>query len=74
MTSRERVLQTIRGERADRVPLNVFAGWNPGVRERVNARYGHIDEFCTQHHIDIVTGFLPRFPFFLSQGLDYYNL
>jgi len=63
MTSRERVLRTMCGERADRVPLNVFAGWNPGVRERVNAKYGDIDAFCRQHHIDIVTGVLPRFPF-----------
>lgn len=63
MTSRERVMRTIRGERADRVPLNVFAGWNPGVRERVNAKYGSVENFCEQYHIDIVTGFLPRFPF-----------
>lgn len=63
MTSRERVLKTIHGEAVDRVPLNVFAGWNPGVRERVNQKYRHVDNFCEQHHIDIVTGFLPRFPF-----------
>lgn len=63
MTSRERVLQTIRGEQADRVPLNVFAGWNPGVRKRVNEKYGDVDNFCRKFHIDIVTGFLPRFPF-----------
>lgn len=63
MTSRARVLQTVRGERADRVPLNVFAGWNPGVRERVNQKYGHVEAFAARHHVDIVTGFLPRFPF-----------
>jgi uroporphyrinogen decarboxylase len=63
MTSCERVLQTIHGERPDRVPLNVFAGWNPGVRERVNQKYGDVDVFCRKHHIDIVSGFLPRFPF-----------
>ncbi len=63
MTSYERVMKTLRNERPDRVPLNVFAGWNPGVRERVNEKYGHVDGFCKQHHIDIVTAFLPRFPF-----------
>ncbi len=63
MTSRERVLHTIAGKQADRVPLNVFAGWNPGVRKRVNEKYGDVDAFCRQFNIDIVTGFLPRFPF-----------
>ncbi len=63
MTSRERVLQTIRGKQSDRVPLNVFAGWNPGVRKRVNQKYGDVDGFCQKFDIDIVTGFLPRFPF-----------
>lgn len=63
MTARERVLRTLRGERADRVPLNVFAGWNPGVRATVNAKYGHVDQFYRQHHIDVITAFLPRFPF-----------
>lgn len=63
MTSRERVLQTIRGEQADRVPLNVFAGWNPGVRQTVNQKYGDVEVFNQKFNIDIVTGFLPRFPF-----------
>ena len=63
MTSRERVLKALNGERPDRVPLNVFAGWNPGVREKVNARYGDVDAFCEAFHIDIVTGVLTRFPF-----------
>lgn len=53
----------MRGEDADRVPLNVFAGWNPGVRATVNEKYGHVDEFCRRHHIDMVTGVVPRFPF-----------
>ena len=63
MTSRERVLRTVGGKQADRVPLNVFAGWNPGVRKRVNQKYGDVDDFCRKFNIDIVTGFLPRFPF-----------
>ncbi|MFQ5627125.1 MAG: uroporphyrinogen decarboxylase family protein [bacterium] len=63
MNARERVLRTIRGEKADRVPLNVFAGWNSEVREKVNKKYGHVDRFCRAHHIDVVTAFLPRFPF-----------
>ena len=63
MTPRDRVMTTLRGERADRVPLNVFAGWNPGARERVNRKYGHVDDFCRRHHVDLVTAFLPRFPF-----------
>ncbi|MCG8604543.1 hypothetical protein MJD09_06015 [bacterium] len=63
MNSRERVLQTVLGKQSDRVPLNVFAGWNPGVRKRVNQKYGDVDHFCRQFRIDIVTGFLPRFPF-----------
>ena len=63
MTSRERVLAALTGERPDRVPLHVFAGWNPGVRQKVEARYGSIDAFNERHHIDAVTGVLPRFPF-----------
>ena len=67
MNARERVMKTIRGEQADRVPLNVFAGWNPEVRAKVDAKYGHVDTFCEQHHIDVVTAFLPRFPFGRTQ-------
>lgn len=63
MTSKERVLKTLQAEQADRVPLNVFAGWNPGPRERVHEKYGDVDGFYRRHHIDIVTGVLPRFPF-----------
>ncbi|RMD99174.1 MAG: hypothetical protein D6814_06070 [Calditrichaeota bacterium] len=63
MTSRERVLHALHGEIPDRVPLNVFAGWNPGVRQKVNQKYGDVDQFCQKFHIDIVTGVLPRFPF-----------
>jgi uroporphyrinogen decarboxylase len=44
------------------VPLN-FAGWNPGVRQKVIARHGSIEAFCERMHTDIVTGVLPRFPF-----------
>jgi uroporphyrinogen decarboxylase len=63
MNSRERVLAAFAGKRPDRVPLNFFAGWNPGVRKKVEARYGAIDAFCDRLHIDVVTGVLPRFPF-----------
>lgn len=63
MTSRERILAVLNGERPDRVPLNVFAGWNPEVREKVEARYGSIDAFNRDSHIDVITGVLPRFPF-----------
>ncbi len=63
MTSRERVLSCIRGQPVDRVPLNVFAGWNPGIRAAVSEKYGDIHGFCDAHHIDVVTGVLPRFPF-----------
>ena len=63
MTSRERVLAALRGEQPDRVPLNVFAGWNPGVRKKVEEKYGSVDGFCDRFHIDIVTGVLTRFPF-----------
>lgn len=63
MTSQERVLACFRGEQPDRVPLNVFAGWNPEVRARVNQKYGDVVAFNRKHHIDIVTGTLPRFPF-----------
>lgn len=68
MTSRERVRAVFSGEKPDRVPLNVFAGWNPGVRQKVEARYGSIDAFNEHHHIDAVTGVLPRFPFGGPQG------
>ncbi|KAA0230960.1 hypothetical protein EDS67_04430 [candidate division KSB1 bacterium] len=63
MTSRERVLAVLAGEKPDRVPFNVFAGWNPEVRRKVEARYGSIESFNERHRIDIVTGVLPRFPF-----------
>ncbi|MDQ7052364.1 MAG: uroporphyrinogen decarboxylase family protein [candidate division KSB1 bacterium] len=63
MTSGERVQAVLRGEQPDRVPLNVFAGWNPGVRAKVNEKYGSVDAFCEAFHLDIVTGVLTRFPF-----------
>ncbi len=63
MTSRERVLAVFSGEKPDRVPLTVFAGWNPGVRQKIEIRYGSIDAFNAHHGIDAVTGVLPRFPF-----------
>jgi uroporphyrinogen decarboxylase len=63
VTSKQRVLKTLSGERADRVPLNVYAGWNPGVKSRVIAKYGSLDSFHERFHIDIVTGVVPRFPY-----------
>ena len=63
MTSRERVLQCFRSEQPDRVPLNVFAGWNPEVRTLVDQHHGSVDAFNDRFHIDVVTGVLPRFPF-----------
>ncbi len=63
MTSRERVLAALAGKRPDRVPLNFFAGWNIGAREKVAARNGSVDAFCDLMHTDVVTGVLPRFPF-----------
>ncbi len=63
MTSRERVLAVLRGQKPDRVPLNVFAGWNPEVQKQVEARYGSLDAFYSRFHLDAVTGVLPRFPF-----------
>lgn len=54
---------TLSGMKPDRIPLNVFAGWNPGVRDKVIAAYGSMEAFNVQHHIDIVTGVLPRFAF-----------
>jgi len=63
MTSRERVLTTLSGERPDRVPLNVFAGWNPGVASEVVRRWGSLEAWYDRFGIDVVTGVLPRFPF-----------
>jgi len=63
MTPKERVLTAFRREQPDRVPLNVFAGWNPPVRQRVEQEYGSVDAFCERFGIDIVTAVLPRFPF-----------
>jgi uroporphyrinogen decarboxylase len=68
MTSRERVLATLNGAAADRVPLNVFAGWNPGVRARVEARHGQLAAFEDRFRIDVQTGVLPRFPFGRPEG------
>ncbi len=62
-TSRDRVLAILSGQQPDRVPLNVFAGWNPGIRRQVEARFGSIAGFEKRFDIDISTGVLPRFPF-----------
>ena len=63
MTSRDRVLRALGGQSGGRTPINVFAGWNPGIRQTTEAKYGSTDAFCRTHRIDIVTGVLPRFPF-----------
>jgi uroporphyrinogen decarboxylase len=63
MTARERVLTTLKGGRADRTPLNVFAGWNPGVVETVSAKWGNLEQWYDRFEIDVVTGVLPRFAF-----------
>ena len=68
MKSRDRVMNTLTGQCVDRVCLNVFAGWNPGMRKKVENKYGSIDQFCDELHIDIVTGVLPRFPFGSAQS------
>ncbi len=63
MTPRERIRAVLAGERPDRVPLNVFAGWNPEVQTRMVNRHGSLATFLARYHIDAVTGVLPRFPF-----------
>ncbi|MDZ7269627.1 MAG: uroporphyrinogen decarboxylase family protein [candidate division KSB1 bacterium] len=63
MTSRERIRAVFAGEKPDRVPLNVFAGWNPEVQMRMRSRHGSLAAFMERYHIDIATGVLPRFPF-----------
>jgi uroporphyrinogen decarboxylase len=63
MTSRERVLTSLTGGIPDRVPLNVFAGWNPGVASEVVRKWGSLESWYHRFGIDIVTGVLPRFPF-----------
>lgn len=63
ITSRDRVLAVLNCEQPDRVPLNVFAGWNPGIRRQVESRFGSIAGFEKRFDIDISTGVLPRFPF-----------
>lgn len=63
MTGRERVLTTLAGGIPDRIPLNVFAGWNPGVASDVESRWGSLASWYDRFGIDIVTGVLPRFPF-----------
>lgn len=63
MTSRERIRAVFAGDRPDRVPLNVFAGWNPNVLTRMANRHGSLAAFMARYHIDVVTGVLPRFPF-----------
>lgn len=63
MTGRERVLTTLSGGHPDRVPLNVFAGWNPGVADKVIGKWGDLETWYNQFGIDIVTGVLPRFAF-----------
>jgi len=62
MTSRERVLRVLHHELPDRVPLNIFAGWNEDVREAVERSYGSVEDFCDKLHIDIVTGVIPLHP------------
>lgn len=63
MTSRERILLAMRRQQPDRVPLNVFAGWNPPVRVRFEERYGSIEQFYDRFGIDMITAVMPRFPF-----------
>ena len=63
MTSRQRVIETLYARPVDRVPLNVFAGWNVGTKSSVLDKYGSINAFMDEFHIDIVTGVVPRFPF-----------
>ncbi len=61
-TSLERVQTVLAHGQPDRVPLNFFAGWNPEVREKVEAAYGSVAEFSEMLHIDIFTGVVPNFP------------
>jgi len=63
MTARERVLTTLSGQPPDRVPLNVFAGWNPGAASKVARKWGSLPAWYNRFGIDVVTGVLPRFPF-----------
>jgi uroporphyrinogen decarboxylase len=62
-TSRERVMRALSGDAPDRVPLNVFAGWNPGLRRQVEDRFGSIANFEQRLNTDVRTGVLPRFPY-----------
>ena len=62
MTSLERVKTVLAHGIPDRIPLNFFAGWNPEVREKVEADYGSVEAFSEMLHIDIYTGVVPNFP------------
>lgn len=62
MTSLERVKTVLAHGIPDRIPLNFFAGWNPDVREKVEANYGSVEAFSEMLHIDIYTGVVPNFP------------
>jgi uroporphyrinogen decarboxylase len=58
MTSKERVLTSIRHEEPDRVPLNIWM-YRDDVRGEVVRRYGSIDAFYDRLRIDMVTAFPP---------------
>lgn len=68
MTGRERVLTTLAGDSPDRIPLNVFAGWNPGIASKVAEKWGDLATWYDKFGIDVVTGVLPRFPFGRREG------
>ncbi|NOY79121.1 MAG: hypothetical protein GXO76_14810 [Calditrichaeota bacterium] len=66
MTPLERVKTVLAHGIPDRIPLNFFAGWNPEVREKVEAEYGSVEAFSEMLHIDIYTGVVPNFPWMES--------
>lgn len=70
MTSKERVLAALSGKRPDSVPLNVFAGWNPGLRSEIEERHGSIERYRELLRLDVATGVLPRFPFGRPDDVD----
>ena len=74
MTSRERVIKTIKGESRDRMPLYGWLG-NEEFRPKVEKAFGSIQAFEDKYEFDLGAGSCPIWPFDWSQfkGGDAYE-
>ena len=74
MTSRERVIATIKGEKRDRMPLFGWLG-NAEFSPKVEDAFGSIETFQDKYEFDLAAGSCPTWPFDWEQfkGGDAYE-